>query len=76
MIYQKLSVMGLSVAAIFLDTPYRRLPVLDGQRLVGQVSRRDLLQKAHDLMAVAPERPGPSLLYLSSLVDREEAPIR
>jgi CBS domain-containing protein len=28
----------------FLKSPYRRFPVLDGTRLVGQVSRRDLLR--------------------------------
>ena len=45
-------------------------------RRLQPVSRRDVLRKAHDLMAIAPERPGPSLLYLSSLIEREEAPIR
>lgn len=28
----------------FLKSPYRRFPVLDGTRLVGQLSRRDLLR--------------------------------
>ena len=39
----------LDVARIFLDTPYRRLPVLEGDRLVGQVSRRDVLRAEHHL---------------------------
>lgn len=65
----------LQIARIFLDTPYRRLPVLHEQKLVGQISRRDVLQAAHDLMAVAPKPRESSLLYLSSLVDRNDAPI-
>jgi CBS domain-containing protein len=28
----------------FLNSPYRRLPVLQGTRLVGQISRRDVLR--------------------------------
>ena len=32
------------VAEIFLKNPFRRLPVLENDRLVGQVSRRDVLQ--------------------------------
>ena len=66
----------LQIARIFLDTPYRRLPVLRGEELVGQVSRRDVLQAAHNLMASAPQKTERTLLYLSSLVDRSEAPIR
>lgn len=65
----------LQIARIFLDTPYRRLPVLRERELVGQISRRDVLQAAHDLMAVAPKRRESTLLYLSSLVDRSDAPI-
>ena len=33
-----------SVAEIFLKNNYRRLPVLDGETIVGQISRRDLLK--------------------------------
>ena len=34
----------LSLAEKFLSAPYRRYPVLDNNRLVGQVSRRDVLR--------------------------------
>ena len=64
----------LAIAQIFLNTPYRRLPVLREGKLVGQVSRRDVLRAAHKLNAVAPDREK-ALLYLSSLVDRNDAPI-
>ncbi len=64
----------LSIAQIFLTTPYRRLPVLQESRLVGQVSRRDLLWGIHRSLEVVPRRER-TLLYLSSLLDRNEAPI-
>lgn len=64
----------LSIAQIFLDTPYRRLPVVREGELVGQVSRRDLLQAANDLMEVASPVES-NLLYLSSLRERSEVPI-
>lgn len=59
----------LTLAQIFLDTPYRRLPVLDGDLLVGQVSRRDLLRLAADLVRPEPEHPKAQVLYLSPLLD-------
>ena len=34
----------LKLAQLFIDTPYRRCPVLQNNRLVGQVSRRDVLR--------------------------------
>ena len=66
----------LQIARIFLDTPYRRLPVLRETELVGQISRRDVLQKAHDLMAIPPKKTDSKLLYLSSLMDSHDAPIQ
>jgi len=64
----------LSIAQIFLNNPFRRVPVLRGEKLVGQISRRDVLSAAHKIMAVAPDQDT-ALLYLSSLVERSEAPI-
>ena len=57
----------LSIAQIFLNSFRRRLPVLREGRLVGQISRRDLLASVLDLLAQAPhhEQPG---LYLSALM--------
>jgi CBS domain-containing protein len=64
----------LSIAQIFLTTNYRRLPVIRGGKVLGQVSRRDILKATYELMAVAPKREV-ALLYLSSLIDRQDAPI-
>jgi CBS domain-containing protein len=66
----------LSIAQVFLLTSYRRLPVLEGGRLVGQVSRRDVMRASLDLLKPAPSRgERNSLLYLSALVERSEAPL-
>lgn len=64
----------LTIAQIFMNTEARRLPVLRDGTLVGQISRRDVLRAAHQLNAVAPNRET-ALLYLSSIFDRQEAPI-
>ena len=39
----------LEVAKLFVAAPYKRLPVLDGGRLVGQISRFDVLRAIHEL---------------------------
>lgn len=64
----------LSIMQVFLDTRQRRLPVLRGEKLVGQISRRDVLQYVLDLFAVQSAREK-SLLYISALWDRTDAPI-
>ena len=64
----------LTIAQNFQQTGSRRLPVLRDGKLVGQISRRDVLRAAHDMMTVARHNETP-LLYLSSLMERNEAPI-
>lgn len=64
----------LGIAQIFLNTNYRRLPVLRDGKLVGQISRRDVLKATHDLMQISPVRES-ALLYLSALVERNESPL-
>jgi CBS domain-containing protein len=39
----------VELARTFLDAPYRRYPVLDNARLVGQISRRDVLRALQQL---------------------------
>jgi CBS domain-containing protein len=63
----------LAIAQIFQQTNARRLPVVQQGRLVGQISRRDVLVAAHDLMSVAP-KPERALLYLSAVLDRTDVP--
>ena len=58
----------LSIAQIFMNTNYRRLPVLRDGRLVGQVSRSEVLRTTHDMMHVAADKR-PSPMYLSALSD-------
>ena len=66
----------LSIAQVFLLTSYRRLPVLEEGRLIGQVSRRDVLKAAMDLLKTSPlSDEGSSLLYLSALIERSQAPV-
>ena len=64
----------LAIAQLFQDLNARRLPVLRDGELVGQISRRDVLEATHSQMRIA-ENPTKGLLYLSSLVDRRDAPI-
>ena len=39
----------VEMAEIFLKSPYRRFPVVAGNRLVGQISRRDVLKALAEL---------------------------
>jgi CBS domain-containing protein len=64
----------LAMAQVFLLTTRRRLPVVtNGNRLVGQVSRRDVIAAASKLLASTPSLQKP-LLYLSALHDMNNAP--
>ena len=64
----------LEIAQIFLRTNHRRLPVVRDGELAGQISRRDLLSATHAMLAPAPQQQS-NLLYLSSIVERHEAPV-
>lgn len=46
----------LRIAQMFLSSPYRRLPILADGKLVGQVSRRDVLHFASDELTMRPQR--------------------
>jgi len=64
----------LTIAQIFRDNLSRRLPVLRDGVLVGQISRRDLLQAVHKI--ISPKVGHESgVLYLSSLMERDEQTI-
>lgn len=39
----------LDVAQMFVNTKYRRFPVLDGSRVVGVISRRDIIRAVLEL---------------------------
>ena len=57
----------LAIAQIFINTPYRRLPVLAGEQVIGQVSRRDVLNAASKLLRLSEDKPHAETLYLSNV---------
>lgn len=56
----------LTLAEIFLNTPYRRLPVVQDGKLIGLVARRDVLNCAYHLMDPHEELPD-RFLYISAV---------
>ncbi len=64
----------LSMAQIFLNKRTRRLPVLRAGVLVGQVSRRDLINATIKIIRRTPDRQR-SLLYLSALCEMQDSPM-
>lgn len=64
----------LTIAQIFLSTPRRRLPVLEDGKLVGQVSRRDVIRTASKIMATHKDHKK-VLLYLSALHSMNDVPV-
>lgn len=64
----------LSIAQVFLTTPRRRLPVLEDDKLVGQVSRRDVIRAASKSMKLTKDNKK-VLLYLSALRDMQDVPV-
>jgi CBS domain-containing protein len=66
----------LTIANIFLHRPYRRLPVVRGRKLVGQISRRDfLIALAKWSRENASVEYRANFLYLSNVADRSVLPI-
>ncbi|MCA8988015.1 MAG: CBS domain-containing protein [Planctomycetaceae bacterium] len=67
----------LSIVDIFLNEPYRRLPVLrNTNELVGLVCRRDVLHAFYRGVQNRQKAPGDSgILYLSSITQREDSTI-
>ncbi len=66
----------LSIAQVFLLTPYRRLPVVDEEgQLLGQVSRRDVMAASMKQLDFQQPVRESSLLYLSAIFDRDNAPL-
>ena len=58
----------LTICQTFVDQATRRLPILDKGRLVGQISRRDVMRKISEL-AKEKHRGHAELLYLSALLN-------
>ena len=56
----------LSIAQLFLQNHFRRLPVVDGEHLVGQISRRDLLTAISKVLRTNPHHEA-ATLYLSAI---------
>ena len=61
-----------TIARIFHETHRRRLPVLRDGKVVGQVSRRDVLRAAHDMLSIAPDRES-GWANLSGILERRVA---
>jgi CBS domain-containing protein len=61
----------LTMAQILQNTHYRRLTVVQHGRVVGIISRRDILKAAHAMMRT-PEVTESTFLYLSAVTTREE----
>ena len=64
----------LKIAQIFKSEGLRRLPVVRGQQLVGQISRRDVMKSVVKLLDPAEDHKAAGL-YLSALRPSNETPL-
>lgn len=66
----------LTIAQTFLDASCRRLPVLDQYgRLLGQISRRDIMGAFREHMKTAQRQTAETGLYLSAIFESDQRPI-
>ncbi len=66
----------LKIIQMFVDTQTRRLPVLDGDRLVGIVSRRDVMRRVDSLCESCESHDRARSLYLSAVRAEGDIPDR
>lgn len=64
----------LQIVQIFRDQPVRRLQVVEDDHIIGQISRRDVIYKAAQLIQPKSVREK-NVLYLSAIFERSDAPI-
>ncbi|MCA8992942.1 MAG: CBS domain-containing protein [Planctomycetaceae bacterium] len=65
----------LTIAQMLKESSYRRLPVLKNNKVVGLISRRDVLRAAHKLMELDQPERETTFLYLSLIRERSAAPV-
>lgn len=64
----------LAIAQVFRTKDFRRLPVVQGDKLVGQISRRDVMCAVVKLLEPIEDHKA-AILYLSGLREPPEAPV-